>query len=65
MHFEMSSAICFNLNQCKILLSGNGLKNLWKKPFENTMGKGVNNGNKLFSRFSAIFSFQYFGLSLF
>ena len=25
MHFEMSSAICFNLDQSKILLSGNGL----------------------------------------
>ena len=24
-HFEMSSAICFNLDQSKILLSGNGL----------------------------------------
>ena len=26
MHLKMSSAICFNLNQSKILLSGNGLK---------------------------------------
>ena len=25
MHFEMSSVICFNLNQSKILSSGNGL----------------------------------------
>ena len=25
MHFKMSSAICFNLNQSKILSSGNGL----------------------------------------
>ena len=25
MHFEMSSAICFNLDQSKILSSGNGL----------------------------------------
>ena len=25
MHFEMLSAICFNLDQPKILLSGNGL----------------------------------------
>ena len=25
MHFEMSSAICFNLDLSKILLSGNGL----------------------------------------
>ena len=26
MHFKMSSAICFSLDQCKILSSGNGLK---------------------------------------
>ena len=26
MHFKISSAICFNLEQSKILLSGNGLK---------------------------------------
>ena len=26
MHFKMSSAICFNLDQSKILSSGNGLK---------------------------------------
>ena len=25
MHFKMSSAVCFNLDQSKILLSGNGL----------------------------------------
>ena len=49
----MSSAICLNLDQSKILSSGKGLK-LWKfslthshtmtplgnKPFENTVGKG-------------------------
>ena len=28
MHFKMSSAICFNLDKSKILLSGNGLRNL-------------------------------------
>ena len=26
MHFKMSSAICFNLDQSKILSSGNGLR---------------------------------------
>ena len=26
MHFNMSSAICFNLDHCKILSSGNALK---------------------------------------
>ena len=28
MHFKMSSAICFNLDQFKILSSGNGLNNI-------------------------------------
>ena len=28
MYFKMSSAICFNLDQSKILSSGNGLKNV-------------------------------------
>ena len=28
MHFEMSSAVCFNLDQSKILSSGNGLNPL-------------------------------------
>ena len=27
MHFKQSSAVCFNLDQSKILSSGNGLKN--------------------------------------
>ena len=31
MHFQMSSAICFNLDQSKNLSSGNGLKNLGEK----------------------------------
>ena len=26
MHYKISFAICFKLDQCKILLSGNGLK---------------------------------------
>ena len=34
----MLSAICFNLDQCKILLSGNGLKE--KKRKKNTVGEG-------------------------
>ena len=36
----MSSAICFNLDQSKILSSGNGLITLVKKPSENIMRKG-------------------------
>ena len=28
MHFKLSSAICFNLDQCKILSSGNGLRKI-------------------------------------
>ena len=30
-HFKMSSAICFNFDQSKILLSGNGVKNIVEK----------------------------------
>ena len=30
MHFKMSSAICFNLEQSKIVLSGNGFKHGFK-----------------------------------
>ena len=40
----MSSAICFNLDQSKIVLSGNGLKMKGKSFFslmENSMGKGA------------------------
>ena len=33
MHFEMSSAICFNLDQSKLLSSGNGLTNVWEDVF--------------------------------
>ena len=49
MHFKMSSAICLNVDQSKILLSGNGLTLsqtrtgfacLLYKSFENTVGKG-------------------------
>ena len=43
MHFKMSSAICFNLDQSKILLSGNGLtlenKILHNKTFLGTSSK--------------------------
>ena len=35
-HFEMSSAICFNLDQSKTLSSGNGLKHLTKKVLMST-----------------------------
>ena len=31
MHFEISSAICFNLDQSKILSSGNGLNSRFKE----------------------------------
>ena len=54
----MSSAICFNLDWSKILLSGNGLtlyhtastfNTLYKKPFENIAGKGENAPKQIFS----------------
>ena len=49
MHSRMLSAICFNLDRSKILLSGNGLNpyhrimtfsDLEKENFENTVGNG-------------------------
>ena len=45
MHFKMLSAICFNLDQSKILLSGNELS---QKPVENNVEKGKNAGNHHF-----------------
>ena len=44
MYFKMSSAICFNFDQFKILLSGNGLKDPEEECFGNIMGKGENAG---------------------
>ena len=41
MHFKMSSAICLNLDQSKILSSGNGLRIasvLWQDTLENLDG---------------------------
>ena len=49
MYFKMSSATCFNLDQFKVLSSGNWLNTLsqsqvlitlQKKAFENVVGKG-------------------------
>ena len=47
----MPSAICFNLDQSKILSSGNGLTTLGKKPFESIVGKRENAGNQVTSIF--------------
>ena len=58
MHFKMLSAICFNLDQSKILSSGNGLKSQRKKSLEDILGKGENAGNKHF-----LFSQNVFYLS--
>ena len=47
----MLSAICFNLDQSKILSSGNGLSLLVtpsKKAFENMVGKGENGASHHF-----------------
>ena len=60
----MLSAICFNLDQSKILSSGNGLTNshtmtpfapLGNKPFENTVGKGEIACNEQFLLFLQCF----------
>ena len=60
MHFELLSAICFNLDQSKILLSGNGL-NIAKMTIsvcemvEHIMGKGENADNQHFLLFPPCF----------
>ena len=46
----MSSAICFNLDQSKILSSGNGINRA-----ENTVDKGENAGYQYFLLFSQCF----------
>ena len=59
MHFKMSSAICFNLDQSNILFSGNGLTlsettestKCSKKSFENAVGKGEIARKKQFPQF--------------
>ena len=61
----MSSAICFNFDQCKTLSSGHGLTlittqprlltTLKKKALENTVGKGENAGNQHFLLFQECF----------
>ena len=60
----MSSAICFNLEESKILLSGNGLTlyhtiptyyDCYKKPFKNTVEKGENAGDQHFLLFPQCF----------
>ena len=57
MQFKILSAICFNLDQSKILSSGNGLTSttqsevlvtLRDRAFENIVGKGENAGNQDF-----------------
>ena len=48
MHFKMLSAICFDLDQSKILSSGYGLKTVNDKGFENSVGKGENAGSQHF-----------------
>ena len=56
MHFEMSSAICFNLDQYKILSCGNGLKTeINFGMVEDIVGKGENAGYQPFSPFPAMF----------
>ena len=45
MHFKVSSAICFNLDQSKILSSGNGLM-ARRRAFENMARKVENASNQ-------------------
>ena len=52
MHFKMSSAICFNLDQFKILSSGNGLN----KKVENNLEKEKNAGYQNFLLVPKMFS---------
>ena len=63
-HFEMHFSICSNLDQSKILLSGNGLpiptqwhllSPLGNKPFEIAVGKGETARNEQFLRFPQCF----------
>ena len=52
----MLSAICFNLDQSKILLSGNGITVYsTTPPFENTLIKEENVGNQHFLLFPQCF----------
>ena len=65
LHFKMSSAICFNLDQSKISSSGNGFalyhiipnfNDLEKKnTSENIVGKGENAGHQHFLLFQQCF----------
>ena len=48
----MSSAICFSLDQSKILLSGNGL-------IKQTYHKRIVNGGSVFSRSIVVFFTEY------
>ena len=52
----MLSAVCFSLDQSKILSSGNGLKGLRKSSFENIVGKRENAANQHFLLFPTMFS---------
>ena len=51
----MSSAICFNLDQSKILSSDNGLTALSQKAFRKHFGKGKNAGKLHFFLFPLCF----------
>ena len=57
---KMSSAICFNLDQSKILSSGNGLTVWRKKAFENIVGEGEYVDNQHFLLFPHCFHFFQF-----
>ena len=52
MHFKMSSAICFNFDQSKMLSSSNGFR---KHFFINIVMKGENAGNHTLLLFQQCF----------
>ena len=54
MHFKLSSVIGFNLDKSKKLSSGNELRILKEKPFENNLRKREIAGNQQFLFFSYI-----------
>ena len=60
----MSSAFFFNLNQSKILSSGNGFKEK-KEALENILSKGENAGNQYFRLFPQCFLSCYRHISSF
>ena len=60
MHSKMSSAVCLNLDQSKILSSGNGLSSVWLKwcIYFVDSGENINGENAGYQHFSFLQCFQ-------